>query len=250
MPTEIDLNRLFGVFLASLHDKLSLTDARMVVAKAGIVGVNAGGQYWDPFLRAVDLEYHQLDQQRKEQTLRALADSLADGQVRDDMAKLGYDFVAGTFVSVEQYDRREAEFLPPTSASQLAKALARLSEGDESGAVTAACGAVDVLTGSIYVRNELGDPGRTAFAAKVGTVIARLNVFEEINHDLVSLGIPQPDADKIADEWQKATNHAATMLQLLRSKMGDVHGTKPSLRRAAFDAVKWSSAICGLLDDR
>lgn len=250
MPTESDLDRIFGVLLAALRTKLSLTNARMAVARAGIVGVNTGGQYWDPFLSAVDVRYHQLDQLHKEQTLRTLADQLADDQVRDDMAKLGYDFVAGAFVPVEQYDRREVEFVPPTSAGELAKAMKRLNEGDESGAITAACGAVDFLTGSIYVRDDLGDPGKTASAAKVGTVAARLNVFAEIKSDLVGLGMAEGDAARITEEWQKATNHAATMLQILRSKMGDVHGTKSSLRRAAYDAVKWSSAICGLLDDR
>jgi hypothetical protein len=140
--------------------------------------------------------------------------------------------------------------MPPTSASELAKAMKRLSEGDESGAITAACAAVDVLTGSIYVRDGLGDPGKTAFAAKVGTVASRLNVFRDIKADLIDLGVAEGDAAKITEEWQKATNHAATMLQTLRSKMGDVHGTKSTLRRAAYDAVKWSSAICGLLDSR
>jgi hypothetical protein len=250
MPSENDLNRLFGVLLASLHGKLSLTNARIAVARAGIVGVNTGGQYWDPFLRAVDLEYHQLSERQKEQTLRALADQLVDDQVRGDMARLGYDFVDGAFVPVEQYDRREAEFVPPSSASELAKAMTRLSGGDESGAITAACGAVDVLTGSIYVREGWGDPGHAAFAAKIGTVASRLNIFGEIKADLVGLGVPEAEAVKITEEWQKATNHAATMLQTLRSKMGDVHGTKATLRRAAYDAVKWSSAICGLLDTR
>lgn len=98
-------------------------------------------------MTAVDREYHQLDQRKKEQTLRAQADQLADDQVRGNMAKLGYDFVDGAFVPVEQYDRREAEFVTPSSAGELAKAMKRLSEGDEFGAITAACGAVDILTG-------------------------------------------------------------------------------------------------------
>lgn len=64
------------------------------------------------------------------------------------------------------------------------------------------------------------------------------------------MGLTESDAAKITEEWQKTTNHAATLLQTLRSKMGDVRGTKATLRRAAYDAVKWSSAICGLLDSR
>jgi hypothetical protein len=57
------------------------------------------------------------------------------------------------------------------------------------------------------------------------------------------------DVSSVVTEMRKATNHAAQMLQALRRSMGDVHGSKPALRRTAYDAIKWASAICAQ-DDR
>jgi len=66
--------------------------------------------------------------------------------------------------------------------------------------------------------------------------------------ELTSLGMKGTDADTIITEMRKATNHGAQMLQTLRSTMGDVHGSKPTLQRAAYDSIKWASAICGLFE--
>lgn len=250
MPTEQDVSRLFGVLLAALRNSHSLTAARLIVAKAGITGVNDGGQYWDPFLAAVDSKFQSLELTSREQALRILADELLSDCVRSDMARLGYEYIAGAFVPVEMFDRRESLFVPQSSASELEKAMKRLADNDESGAITTACGAVDSLMQDIYGRLGLGDPGRTAFAAKVATAVKRLAVFEGLKREFVELGMSDANSDKIVSEWRASVLHAAEMLQTLRSKMGDVHGTKPALRRAAYDAVKWSAAICSLFDAR
>jgi len=42
-------------------------------------------------------------------------------------------------------------------------------------------------------------------------------------------------------------NQAAYVMQTLRSKMGDVHGTKPVLEPLVFDSLKWASLIVRLL---
>lgn len=68
--------------------------------------------------------------------------------------------------------------------------------------------------------------------------------------DLVALGMSADDADVVTIETRKSMNHAAQLLQMLRRSMGDVHGTRPTLRRMAYDAVKWASAICGLFEGR
>jgi hypothetical protein len=66
--------------------------------------------------------------------------------------------------------------------------------------------------------------------------------------ELAALGVKGDDINSVVMEMQKATNHAAQMLQTLRRSMGDVHGSKPALRRTAYDTVKWASAICGLFE--
>jgi hypothetical protein len=248
--SEEDIGRLFGVVFAELRT-LSLTNARTVVASAGITGVNSPTQYWDPFLAGVERAFYQLEPESRLSALRILAAQFsASEQVRNLFGLHGFEYVDGTFVPTALLDRREARYLPPSSASELAKAMKRLVDGDETGAITAACGAVDTLMQQIYVAHSIGDPAQTAFAAKVNTALQRLNIFHEMKTELVALGMGLADAESIAMEMQKGTNHAAQMLQTLRRTMGDVHGSKPALRRAAYDAIKWASAICGLFEGR
>jgi len=183
--------------------------------------------------------------------LRILASRLSDSDdVRHLFAQHGFEYVDGTFAPIGLLDQREARYLPPSSASELAKATKRLVDGDETGAITAACGAVDTLTQQLYTAHQLGDPRHVAFAAKVNTVLLQLHIFDEIKDEFVALGITVDDADRIVADMRKATNHAAQMLQTLRKTMGDVHGSKPALRRTAYDAIKWAAAICGLFEGR
>ncbi len=248
--SEEEVGRLFGVLLAELHT-LSLTNARTVVAKAGITGINAPMQYWDPFLTGVEQAFYRLEPDARQTALRILADQFSDSEcVRLLFSQHGYEYVNGTYVPVALLDQREAPYLPPSSATELAKAMKRLVDGDETGAVTAACGAVDTLMQALYETHDLGEPGKVGFAAKVNTAAQELGIFEEIKGAFIDLGMTDTDAETIVAETRKATNHAAQMLQALRRTMGDVHGSKPALRHTAYAAVKWASAIAGLFEGR
>jgi hypothetical protein len=163
----------------------------------------------------------------------------------------GFEFVDGTFVPAAILDQREARYLPSSSASELAKAVKRLVEGDETGAITSACGAVDTLMQQLYTHpalSSLGKSGDFSFSAKVNTAASRLGIFEKMESELSSLGMKNDDVTSVIAEMKKATNNAAQLLQVLRRSMGDVHGSKPALRRTAYDAIKWASAICGLFE--
>ena len=156
--SEEEVGRLFGVLLAELHT-LSLTKARTVVAAAGITGVNAPKQYWDPFLTGVEQAFYRLEPDSRLTALRILADHFSNSdRVRNLFAQHGYEYVDGTFVPVALLDQREALYLPPSSATELAKAMKRLVDGDETGAITAACGAVDGLMQELYEAHDYAAP--------------------------------------------------------------------------------------------
>ena len=125
--------------------------------------------------------------------------------------------------------------------------MSRLIDGDYSGAITSACGAIDLVTQAVYENHGLGGPGAASFQTKVNTSLKQLHVFNGMRMEFVSIGMKPEDASAVVDQMKKASNHAAQALQVLRRAMGDTHGSKPALRQTAYDAVKWSSAICGLL---
>ena len=196
---------------------------------------------------------------RKVNALFILADRLITERVGDErvrakerLSKLlgqhGFQYVNGSFLPVGLIDERESRFLPETSYAHLAAAFRELVSGDESSAITKACGAVDALTQALYHKNGWGDPP-TSFQTKVNTSLQRLNVFPTMKVELKQLDNMKPtDAEKIVDEMSEATKRAAEALQVIRRTMGDVHGTKPALKKTAYDAIKWASAICGLLE--
>ena len=54
----------------------------------------------------------------------------------------------------------------------------------------------------------------------------------------------------IVTELHETTKHAANTLQVIRRTLGDVHGKKPAYTHLTYDAIKWASAICGLLEGK
>jgi hypothetical protein len=146
-------------------------------------------------------------------------------------------------------DAREAPFIPPESQTDLTKAVSRLAAGDWSGAVSAACGAVDSVTQALYAKHGLGAPP-TPFQVKVNTLIDRLKVWEQLRDEYTKAHVPAADADEIVAHMKAATNSATQALQVIRRAQGDVHGTKLATRRVAYEVIKWASAICGLFHGR
>jgi len=130
-----------------------------------------------------------------EGVLRANAPNANEG--RHLLEQHGFRFVDGAFVSLNISDERERAFLPPQAYDEIAKAGARLCVGDESGAITSACGAVDSLMQYIYGKYHFADPATTAFAAKINTAINRLEIFEAMENELLSLGMKPNDVNEI-----------------------------------------------------
>ena len=60
------------------------------------------------------------------------------------------------------------------------KAATRLRDGDLSGAVSAACAAVDAVTSKVYETKGLGDPGKASFQEKVSRSLEVLDTLGEI----------------------------------------------------------------------
>ena len=261
IPKEV--SRLYGALRSELN-RLSVQDIRNTVAAAGIdvsqitakAEARSGLGSRAEVMPAVDRLFGQLSYEAKVTALQVLAERLVSKNpdlatsVQEILGRHGYQFISGSFVPVGLLDARERQFLPQTAASELARATARLVDGDESGAITAACGAIDLVTQAIYNAHSLGDPGKVSFQAKVNTALNMLRVFEKMHTEFLGLGMPKAEADELVVHFRSASNYAAHSLQILRRTMGDVHGSRPALRRTAYDAIKWASAICGLFEER
>jgi len=262
IPTP-EILRLYGALRSELN-KLPVQEIRNTIAAAGFdvtkitakaearSGLGSGAEV----MPAVDRLFGEMPPSAKEAALTILAERLIGKSedlaksVQEILGRHGHQYVGGAFVPVHFLDAREAQFLPASASAELARAAARLADGDNSGAITSACGAVDLVTQQVYEKHGMGDPGKVAFQAKVNTALKQLGIFEDMESEFRALGMKPDDALSITNDLHQAANHAAQALQVLRRAMGDTHGSKPAVRSTAYDAVKWASAICGLFEGR
>ncbi len=163
------------------------------------------------------------------------------------LSRLGWSVHNGSLVPIKLLDLSELPELPTQAHHDLVKAGIRLRDGDLSGAIGAACGAVDTLTSQIYLEESLGDPGAASFQEKVKNAFAARKVIQSLEQQLHDLGWNQGDIKHFKQNLNKSINQAAYLMQELRSKMGDVHGTKPILKPLVYNSLKWAGIIISLL---
>jgi hypothetical protein len=252
-----EIMRLYGALRSELNE-LSVQQIRNTAAAAGINITEVPSQSERrsglgsraEVMPAIDALFGALSGPAQVTALHVLAERLiAHGRasgVQEIIGKHGFQFIAGSFVPVGQLDLREAQYLPMSSSPDIAKATKRLIDGDLTGAITSACGAVDAETQRIYQEHpELG-PRPTSFSAKINSILQRLGVYNSMHTELEAVGMAADDVTEFVNNLGEATNHAAQALQVLRRAMGDVHGSKPALQQSAYDAIKWASAICAI----
>jgi len=125
----------------------------------------------------------------------------------------------------------------------MVKAAQRFRDGDLSGAVSAACGAVDSVTTKVYFEQNLGDPGSASFQERCKRAVSARGVIPAMENELRKLGWKEENIVPFKKNFEGALNQGAFVVQTLRSSMGDVHGTKPILRPLVFDSIKWAELL-------
>ena len=192
--TEQQIYKLGTVLMGKLFD-LSIQQKTIIAAKSGldIAGVpNIASN--PPVNNALFRAYGQLTHEEKQIALPIIATEIGRNrpdqkQEMDDLLKQhGYAFLDGVFVPAGLMDDREKPFIPASAADLLSTAIERLANGDENGAITAACGAVDTATVAVYQKYGLGAVP-DSFQAKVNTVLSKLHIYDEMFDELKQLGL-------------------------------------------------------------
>lgn len=183
-----------------------------------------------------------------EEILRRRPDS--EERLSGYLSRLGWSFVSQTLVPLHLMDPADLIDVPDESYGDLLKAVGRFRDGDFSGAISGACGAVDSATALVYLQERLGDPAKASFQERCKKAVLARGVLVELEAQLQALGWPQSDVVPFRRNLEGALNQGAYVLQTLRSHMGDVHGSKPILRSLVFDCLRWAELIVGSLVDR
>jgi len=254
----------WGAVRSSLIDNFSFGDIKKIVGYADInmsqlahlEQRSKGGASKSQLLSAIDNQIGQLNEERIgivasiccEEMLR-MAPNLIE-ELERILSRVGWKFSGTTLLPIEIFDITELSDIPEKSHTDILKAASRLRDGDLSGALSAACGALDTVTSSVYDEYGLGDPNKASFQERIKKSIDAIGAKDSLNKELADIGWEKSDVKPFSSNFEGALNQAAFVMQKLRSNMGDVHGTKPVITALAYDSIKWSLLILRILVTR
>jgi len=197
-------------------------------------------------LGGVDKFFGQMDEGEKSRFTTLLAEEIlsrkpeAEYQLECNLSRLGWTIVKGKLLPIKLIDRDDVNDISEMSSLEMVKAAQRYRDGDLSGAISAACGAVDTVTSNVYMEKNIGNPEDASFQERCKKCLTAMEVDASLQKELQEIGWDMRDVDMFKNNLAGALNQGAYIMQSLRSKMGDVHGTKPVLKALVFDSIKWA----------
>lgn len=256
-----DISQNWGPLRTILRSHCSASLVRKLVGATGIdmrglpsfAGTPTTREY-DELMLALDQSFYSMNSDERRLFLQIMVEELLihksdlEHTLESYFARLGWSLYDKSLVPIEILDIAELSELPEDATSDLVKATTRLRDGDLSGAVAAACGAVDKVTTRIYSQENIGDFTSASYQEKVKKSLFALGSFSVIEKDLITLGWAPDMTKTFCNNLEGSINQAAYVMQTLRSNMGDVHGTKPALKALVFDTIKWASLILRLFE--
>ena len=163
------------------------------------------------------------------------------------------------------FDVAELTELPDVSCTDLLKAATRLRDGDLSGALGAACAAVDSATNAVYADHGLGVPSKDSFQTRCMKALDAKKAISRLPGELTGMGWNTADAKLVLEQSAGrpepgCLRHASAPFEnerrprfqtraqppgLRRSKVGGAHNTHVEIVR-----VGSAEAFVGDLDSR
>ena len=246
-----------------LQSSFSFYDIKEIVGLAGLDLTRIahleqkadGGASKGQLMTGIDGVFAEIDEEGRRHFLAIVAEEVLKRRpetrdsLLDYLSRLGWTLAENALIPIELFDPSELAELPSESRGDLIKAAQRLRDGDLSGAISAACGSVDSTTASVYAAERLGDPAAASFQERCKKALAARGVLPKIEKELGELGWDPSDIMPFCKNFEGALNQGAYVMQTLRSRMGDVHGTKPILKPLVFDSLKWAQLLVRALTD-
>lgn len=113
--------------------------------------------------------YNKLPPAQQRRAVLNLAKELSNrgraGHLDDALRKIGWHYVGDELVPIQALDPADLDNVPEKPTPILVKAASRLRD-DPTGAISAACGAVDSVTVQIYQKYKLGNSVKLPFKSE------------------------------------------------------------------------------------
>lgn len=257
------INTAWNALRATLQNDFSFYEIKDVVGLAGFdLGSIAhleqkagGGASKGQLMTGIDRGLNGMDEESQKHFVAAVAEEVLARKpdsrktLEEKLSRLGWSLSGNAVIPIEILDVSTLGELPSESQADLTKAAQRLRNGDLSGAISSACGALDAATSSIYTSASLGDPTAASFQERCKQALTESGVIPKLEKNLRDLGWNNNDIKMFRKNLEGAMNQGAYVMQTLRSRMGDVHGTKPILKPLAFDCLKWAELMLRALKE-
>ena len=251
----------WGPIRSTLTQKFSFGDIKQIVGYgdldmtllAHLEQKPQNGATKSQLLSEIDKQFGAMEDKRRNAFVSICCEEMMQrkSDVREELdrvlSRVGWKFSGTSLVPIDIFDIAELTEIPEAAHADIQKAASRLRDGDLSGALSAACGALDAVTSDIYDRFSLGDTGKASFQERIKKSIVALDIKGSLIQELVDIGWSESDYRPLSENIQGSLNQAAFVMQKLRSDMGDVHGTKPVITALVYDSIKWSSLLLRVL---
>ena len=249
---------MWGPVRALLSEAFSASVIRAIAGSAGMVVDEIvcamppqyrSSTYKEPFLQAADIWMGQQQPRRRALVNTRLIEEILQRQpssasrLEAMVAPQGWGVSGDHLYPVELQSVVEMHQLPTLARDNIGRAIARYRDGDNAGALTSLCGAVDALTAEIYTKDSsLGDHWDDDFQKRV------VKAFRGREGELMSAfgadGCPSDEANRWWNNLRGAVNQAAYVMASLRRNFSDAHGNVKApqiLVQAGLDAAVFIS---------
>ncbi len=258
---DLNINSAWSAASAVLKNSFSFYDIKEIVGLAGfdssqiahLVQRSGSSVSKGQLITEIEQGLSRFNDENKRHFLNIVIEEMLDRnahieeQLEKYLSRLGWQVIDGTVIAIEILDRNDLAELDISSKEDLIKSAKRFRDGDLSGALAAACGAIDSVTSKIYQNKGLGDAGKSSFQERCKVSLNEIGVFSAISNELKDIEWKDSGVITFSKNFGGALNQASYVMQTLRANMSDVHGTKPVLKPLVFDSIKWAQIIVRLL---
>lgn len=258
---SLNVNSAWSATSAVLKNTCSFYDIKEIVGLAGfdtgkiahLVQKSGSSVNKGQLISEIERELNNFSDNDKRHFLNIVIEEMLirysgiDEQLERYLARLGWQVIENKVLPIEVLDRDDMIEFDDASKQDLIKAATRYRDGDLSGALSAACGAVDSLTVKIYQKHGLKDAAKASFQERCKVSLNKVGVFDAVNQELRDIEWKESGLVPFGKNFEGALNQAAFIMQTLRANMADVHGTKPVFKPLVFDSIKWSQVFVRLL---
>lgn len=262
---DTNVNSAWSAVRAVLdQDEFSFNEIKKIVGLAGFDLVllsdleqkSKSGNTKGQLFTAIDKGFGSFDEDEKKHFLCIVIEEMfkrnndVEKQLEEYLNRLGWQLIDNSIVPVGILDKKDLEEMEDASKTDLLKAAVRFRDGDLSGALLAACGAIQSVVGKIYQSENLPAFNKASFQESCNKALKAIGIFDAVERDLKKLGWEDSKIKFLLGNLKSSLNGAAHIMQSLRSNMSDAHGSKPVLKPLVFDSIKWSEIIIRLLSDK